>query len=294
MVKERARRFFGFAGRVAERMGDPYYQGTAAELGFYFLFSLLPLVILLGQVMGFFSVSGTILTKLIGSYVDPEFALELGRFLNYQPSGTLSAILLVLTLWSASQAQFALIRISNYSYEHRLEGFRKAFLRERIRAAYTTALMVFMLGFSLLVLVYGEMLAKLAVWSLQRFWSFDLQISDYWYLLRWPAGVAVMFPVLSYNYHAFPHVRLPYRKVLPGSLFASVAILLITWAYSAYAVQFSSYNLLYGSMATFVTMMFWFYLVGLILVIGIQINIVRDQDRGERSVPQEGYEEEIQ
>lgn len=266
-----------FVRRLAGRMNDPYYQGSAAELAFYFLFSLLPLLILMGQLLGFFDLSGNVLEELVFQYVEPEFARELGQYLSYRPSGTLSVILLVFALWSASQAQFSLIRISNYSYNHRLKGFRKGYLRERLKAAYTTLLMLFMMVFSLVILVYGQMLSELGIWYLRRFVEIRLEISSVWYLLRWPAGVAVIFPILCYNYHALPHIRLPLRKVVPGSIFASVGILVLTWVYSIYAVRFSSYALLYGGMATIISLLFWFYLMGSILVLGIQVNIVWDQ-----------------
>lgn len=264
---------------VIKRMLDPYFQGAAAELGFYFLFSMLPISILLGQLMGVFSISRNLVNELVRQYVVPEFAAKLEPYLYYTPSGTLSAVFIVFALWAASKAQFSLIRISNYSYEHELKGFRKAYIQERIRAVGTMLLMLFLIVFSLIILVYGEILLNLVSLYLYNFLSITLQIDAIWYLIRWPVGVAVIFLIICYNYHAFPYEKLPYHKVIPGSLFASAGILFTTWVYSIYVVKFSSYDLLYGSMATIMALLFWFYLLGTILVIGIQVNIAWEQER---------------
>lgn len=265
--------------KVIRRMMDPYFQGAAAELGFYFLFSLLPVSILLGQLLGIFSISRNVIDEMIQLYVVPEFASKLSQYLAYTPSGTMSAFFVIFALWAASKAQYSLIRISNYSYEHEPKGLGGGYFRERIRAVMTMMLMLFMVVFSLIILAYGEVLMDLAILYLNNILHIQLQISVIWYLIRWPVGIAVIFLIIFYNYHAFPYEKLPFRKVIPGSIFASFGILFTTWVYSVYASRFSSYDLLYGSMATIVALLFWFYLLGSILVIGIQVNIVWDESQ---------------
>ena len=49
---------------VFKRMSQPYYQGVAAELAFFFLLSLVPSAIILGDLLGFFSLSLSVTNEL--------------------------------------------------------------------------------------------------------------------------------------------------------------------------------------------------------------------------------------
>ena len=47
------------------QMQDPYYQGFAAQVSFYFVLSIVPIIILIVQILGLFNISmGTALSML--------------------------------------------------------------------------------------------------------------------------------------------------------------------------------------------------------------------------------------
>ena len=43
---------------LIKRLQDPYYQGAAAEMGFYFIFSIVPIITILTQILGYAGVTG--------------------------------------------------------------------------------------------------------------------------------------------------------------------------------------------------------------------------------------------
>ena len=51
------------------RLQDPYYHGAAAELGFYFIFSIVPIITILTQILGYFGVQ-----NIFSQLLDTTFA----------------------------------------------------------------------------------------------------------------------------------------------------------------------------------------------------------------------------
>lgn len=261
---------------VIKRMSDPYFQGVAAELAFFFLLSMVPIAIILGELMGVFSISMGVIRNLLSQYVSPDIYENISRYLTYTPSGAISAAFIVFALWAASKAQYSMMRISNYSFTGHPSGGRSWF-QERLRAIKTILITLFTLAFSLLIMVYGEILINIFTAYVNRFLNLNFTFDDIWFVLRWPMAMALYFLMISYNYYVLPSERIRFRKILPGSIVASVGMLLATWIYSYYASVFANYDLLYGSLAAIVALLFWFYILGYILVIGIQVNVIWDE-----------------
>ena len=265
------RRLMAVLMKVLQRLQDPYYQGRAAELAFYFIMSMVPLALLLGEALNLFSVSMNVVRDLISRYVEGDLAQELLQYLSYRPTGTFSAVFLVFALWGASKMQFSMLCISNYAYTG--DTLVKGYIWERLRAIKNIILTVFMLAFSLVIMVYGEEILRLAELYMDRFLHLTLHVSSFWYALRWPGAVAIYFLVVSYNYYSLPARKKRYREFLPGSAVASLGMLAATWIYSYYAKVFANFNLLYGSLASIVALLLWFYILGLILIVGILTNV---------------------
>jgi len=272
------RRFLNMTLMIIKRMSDPYYQGVAAELAFFFLLSMVPIAIILGELMGVFSISMGVIRDLLSQYVSADIYENLSTYLTYTPSGAISAIFILFALWAASKAQYSMMRISNYSFTGHPSGGRSWF-RERIRAIKTIVITLFTLVFSLLILVYGEILISIFTTYVNKFLNLNFTFDSIWFVLRWPVAMALYFLMISYNYYVLPSERIRFRKILPGSILASAGMLLATWVYSYYASVFADYDLLYGSLAAIVALLFWFYIMGYILVIGIQVNVVWEETR---------------
>lgn len=272
------RRFLNMTLMIIKRMSDPYYQGVAAELAFFFLMSMVPIAIILGELMGVFSISMGVIRDLLSQYVSPEIYENLSTYLTYTPSGAISAVFILFALWAASKAQYSMMRISNYSFTGHPSGGRSWF-RERIRAIKTILITLFTLTFGLLILVYGEILISIFAAYVNKFLNLNFTFDSIWFVLRWPVAMALYFLMVSYNYYVLPSERIRFRKILPGSILASTGMLIATWVYSYYASVFADYDLLYGSLAAIVALLFWFYILGYILVIGIQVNVVWEETK---------------
>lgn len=256
-----------------KQIRDPYYHGFAAQLAFYFLMSIVPTIIVLSQLLGIFSISLDALGDLIQKYVAEDVANVVLRLFAYQSTGAMNFVFVAITLWAASRAEFALMRIGNYT----LTGGKSTgngYLRERIRAFKTMAITLFTLAFGLIILVYGELIIEIVASTLMSTIKINYEVTVFWLVLRWPVTMALYFLMVSYSYYILPSQKIKFSQIMPGSIFASLGMLVVTLGYKIYTEYISNYDILYGSMASIVAVMMWFYFLAWALVLGILCNKV--------------------
>lgn len=249
---------------------DPYYQGFAAQLSFYYTLSLVPIVILISQVLGV--MFGEDIKEAIGwilNYSEGALAEEIVKLLSYKTATALNLVFIVVALWAASRAQFSMMRIANYTFtDGRSTG--NGYWRERFRAILNMTLTILTVIFALLVLVYGEQILQIVLSLL----SLGEESAKIWLILRWPISLGLYFLMISYNYYVLPSKRRRYRDNIPGTIFASVGLLLVTFVYSTYVTGIAKYDIIYGSLASVVALLFWFYFLAWVMFLGILMNKV--------------------
>lgn len=266
MTRKRLKKIFALG---LEKLADPYYQGAAAELAFFFLLSIVPTFILLSQLLGIFSVSLDSIRDWVNTDVTVEGADMLFSLLDYSPSGVNSLFLAVTALWAASRAQFAMMRITNYTLTDG-HSTGEGYVRDRVRSLKTVLITVFTIGFSLVILVYGEVILKLIFGIVV-----GTEIAEKtWLMIRWPVAAVLYFLMISYNYYVLPTHKVPFRAVVPGSIFSSIGLLAVTLFYSFYTNVSANYDILYGSFSNIVALMFWFYFLSWVMFLGVILNKV--------------------
>ena len=248
---------------------DPYYQGVAAQLAFFLFLSILPTIILLSQLMGIFSLSLDGIQELANINITGEGMKALEDMFSYRPSGANSLFLAVTALWGASKVQFSLIRVTNYTITDG-KSTGEGYVKDRLRAIKTIIITLFTIVFSLVVLVYGPMLLKLVFGMVAGGELADAA----WITLRWPLAAALYFFMISYNYYVLPSKKVPFRDVLPGSIFSSVGFLIVTYVYNIYSSKSINYNILSGSFSNIVALLMWFWFMSWVICLGITLNRV--------------------
>ena len=255
---------------------DPYYQGFAAQMSFFIMLSLVPTIIVLSQLLGVLDIPLDFLDDWIENYVASSMADTLKNLIDHRPATTSNVIMIIMALWAASRAQFSMMRIANYTYSSgKTTG---SFWRERLRSMKTMALLLFTLAFVAIILVYGKMILQLVFGSLIE----GTIIDKLWIFLRWPLAGTLYFLMISYNYYVLPHEKMGFREIIPGSIFGSVGMLAVTIIYSAYVGYSVNYDIIYGSLASIVALLFWFYFLSWVLCLGIVFNKVWKETKGEK------------
>jgi membrane protein len=63
-----------------------------------------------------------------------------------------------------------------------------------------------------------------------------------------------------------------WKWITPGSLFAALAWLLLTWAFGIYVSRFTNYHASYGSLGAVVALLTWMYLSAYAFIFGAELN----------------------
>lgn len=270
-----------FLKQLIQRILDNRLPDLSAQLAFYFLLSLFPFLIFAMALFGYFVSSEEVLA-LLSRYV-PSASMDViegnVRDVLDVERGSLLSFGMVATIWSASHATNALIRALNEAYD--VEESRP-FWKARGTAIVLTFALIGILLVALILPVFGQAIGLL-FFSLfhmtEAFWSV-------WNVLRWGISFTVLFSVLVFLYYAAPNKRLDLRDIAAGALFATVSWQLVSYAFSFIVNEFGHYSATYGGLAGAIVLMLWFYLTGLILLVGGEINATLHFLKRERKTEQ--------
>lgn len=86
-------------------------------------------------------------------------------------------------------------------------------------------------------------------------------------------GSIFLFVLISIYYIA-PNKKLTLKSVLPGSIFTLIGWVILSFGYSIYVKFFTKYTIIYGSLGALILFMIWFWFLGIILVLGGEINAI--------------------
>jgi membrane protein len=256
----------------------------AAQLSYYFLLALFPLLLFLTTLFGYIDGAGSHLRNKLMSYlgdVVPASALQLvvvtiDEVTNARGGGKLSFGLLI-ALWAASSGVNAMGQALNAAYDVR--ETRPWWKLRLISMALTVALAVLIIS-ALLIVLYGGRLGHSVAALIHQGGAFSVV----WRIVQWPICLTSVFTAFSLIYHFAPNVgakprskRLPasdYRRrwLSPGVVVAVVLWLLVSLGFRLYLHFFNSYSATYGSLGALIILMFWFYLTGAAILLGGEVN----------------------
>lgn len=249
--------------------------GGAAQLAYYFLFALFPLLIFLTSAIGFLpDVQESLLETL--SRVAPPDAIRLVRetltdVVSHRSGGLLS-LGLIGSLWSASSGVASLMDSLNIAHD---VAETRPFWRRRLKAiALTVALAILVAGGSLLIMI-GH---RLGGW-IERAFDLSAALAVVSTILGYLTGFALLFIGIGTLYYLGPNIKRGEVPVRPGALFASIGIVIGSLLFSFYVRVGPSASATYGSLGAVVTLLLWLYLVGLMLLVGGEINSEVDKFR---------------
>ena len=255
--------------RTAKETSADNVLGLAAQLAYYFLLALVPAIVFLVALTSFFppdlvnqmiSALGTFAPADVVGIVEEQI-----RGLRGGSHGGVLTFGLLFALWSSSAAVVSITDALNRAYD--IEEGRPWWKVRLIAIGLTLALAMFVL-FAFTLVMIGPSLAEDIAARVGLGSAFEMT----WKILQWPivfALIAVALAVL--NYFA-PDAEQDWTWVSPGAVLATALWLIASLAFKIYITNFADYNATYGSLGGVIVLMLWFYISGVAILVGAEMN----------------------
>lgn len=240
---------------------------AAAELSYFLLFSMFPLLMFVNSILARLDISIEGITPVL-EMLPRTLRQLITTYLN-QLSGTPSfspmLIGIGLTLYFLSRAVRSMMRTVNDIYHVEVS---RGMVKDVLISLGITAGFLVSVVCSFVLVVAGRALIRL----LPQIVPIPQAVLDATHDASFWVMIAFIFLFLMLFNCIVPNLHLKFREVWPGALFSLVAWILVSWVFSFYVDNMARYSVLYGSLAAIIVLMLWLYIVSIILLMGPQLN----------------------
>ncbi len=228
--------------RAWRRAIDVRVTGLAAEMTYYGLISLVPLLTALGASLGFLErlVGARAVSRIEETLVDASAAVFaedvaadllaplVAGLLREERAGVALGSVLV-ALWLASRMFRAAIRALDDAYR---VPERRTLVGQYVLGIVLALGAVVTLLVLLAMVVVGPLLGDAR--ELAERFGLGEAFQVAWSVLRWPALAAVTTTYLTLLYRFGPNVRTTWRRALPGGVVGTAGLVVVAVGFSAY------------------------------------------------------------
>jgi len=110
-----------------------------------------------------------------------------------------------------------------------------------------------------------------------------------WKVLQWPVVFALVASGIGLVYYHAPDVKQEWFWLTPGSLIAKTVWMAASLGFKYYVARIGAYTETYGAIGGVMVLMLWFYISGLVILLGAELNAEIEhaspdgKDEGERA-----------
>ncbi len=251
--------------------------GRAAQLAYYWFFSIFPLLIFLTTLLAFLPMRRNLnqWVRMLGKFLPSEAYTLLNNTFQQivgQQRGGLLSLSILITLWSSSSGMEAIISSVNRAYG---SAPPRSWVKLRLLAiALTLGLAAFTIS-ALALIFFGENIGA----HLAEMFGFSDFFNTIWAVAQWPIIIGLVLLGVELVYYFAPNIPRGengkrWQWITPGTIFAVALWLLISFGLRFYLSRFGNFDATYGALGGAMVMMLWLYLTGVAILVGGEINSV--------------------
>lgn len=245
----------------------------SAELAYYFFFAMFPALIFLSSMFGIFVKQKQELNLELMLYlakvIPPvAFGVVNAAFTATTQASNTSKLAFggLVALWSATYGMSSAQSTLNAVYRTRET---RPFWKAKLIAMILTLVLFVLVCAALLLLTFGDYLAKLLINDV----LVDPVAMVGWKLIQVVASLFFLTLVFSLTYRWGPSRNSScWRWITPGAAVGITAWLVLSIGFRVYLHFFNNYATTYGAFGAVIVLLTWFYISGLMLLLGAEIN----------------------
>jgi len=258
-----------FKKTFSETLADDVFN-LAAQQAYYFFFALFPALLALISIASFFPIENLTgeITTLLQRFAPEDvtaIVTDQIRQIGQSNSGGILTLAFFFTLWSSSSAVVAMCGTLNAAYDITES---RPWWKVRLTAIGLTIGLALFILVSMTLVVAGPALAE-KIADLMRLgplftWS--------WKILQWPIVFVLVATAVALVYYFAPDAEQEWTWITPGSVLATLLWVVASLAFRFYVTNFASYNETYGAIGGVMVLLLWFYVSGIALLVGAELN----------------------
>ena len=261
--------------RIWKRVLQDDILGRSAQLSYYFLLAMFPLLIFVSTLVGYFFSSERHAYFHLIDYLDrvmPQSAFDLVRAalkeMREQTGTGQLTFGFILSVWVASSGMEAIIEGLNVAYA--VHEARPWWRRRVVAIALTISLGAFVAIVLFLIVASTSMAA-----SLGRYVPVLERIGRISAVSQWTAGILFLLLALTLIFRFAPNI--PHERWeanLPGAVLSLVCWIVASLGLKFYMSEFGTFSRAYGPLGALIVLMIWLYVSGAAILIGGELNSV--------------------
>ena len=242
----------------------------ASSLAFNFFLAFFPSIIVFFTLIPYIPITGLQETLMdLLSVVLPQSTNKitfetLDDIIN-NPRGGLLSLGFILALYFATNGINSLIEAFNASFHVRES---RSLIQQKVLSLGLTLLLSIMLIIAIILIIFGEL-------SINYLTEYELISNNAGKLIlygKWFIILLMLFFGISTLFHLGPALKNKWKLFTPGSIFATIFIIITSIGFNYYINHFAQYNKIYGSIGTLMIILLWMYFNSIILLTGFELN----------------------
>lgn len=261
MLKFKERPAMSLVIRVIKDLGENDAGDMAGSIAYYAILSIFPLLLGVIALLSLFLPSQAVqdqIFQFVSQYLPGSNQL-IERNINsiIELRGTLGLFGIIGLFWTGSAIFGAIGRVINKAWD--IHTYRPFYIRKLrdIAVAIGTSI-IFFLSMGLTVFSSIIPVANLPILA-----SLAIVISRL-------AGFILIFAMVLIMYRFMPNAKISWRNVWPAAMLAAVLFEIARSTFSVYLTNFASYDVIYGSIAVVIILLFWIYISAFIIILGAE------------------------
>jgi len=259
--------------KVWQAASDHNIFGSAAELAYYFMLALFPMLIFLTSLVSSLSGARESIFYVLSRVMPPDaMGIVQAAFDDAvsKRSGSLISIGILGTIWAASAGVSALTSTLNTVFDVKET---RSYWKVKATALALTLALSLLVVLGIVLVMFGD---RFGTWAAAR-WQLGGSMTVVLAGLNYLVGLLLLLTGLQVTYYFGPNTKQEWRWMTPGAFFAVVAAIAVSVLFSIYLRFAPSYSATYGSLGAVVVLMLWLYLMGLMIMLGAEINSQREK-----------------